>query len=365
MSLEVDVRLSLGAFRLDTAFSADGGVTALFGRSGSGKTTLVNVIAGLLAPDHGVVRVGGEPVVDTAAGLNIAMHRRRVGYVFQDARLFPHLDVRRNLLYGRWFNRGADLLSFDDAVGLLGIGDLLRRKPADLSGGEKQRVAIGRALLSNPRVLLMDEPLAALDGGRKAEILPYLERLRAETGIPILYVSHALDEVARLADTIVVLDEGKVAAVGPAEEVLSRVDLGPLTGRAEASTLLSVEVVDQDAAHGLTVAALGGQRLFLPAIEAAPGDRLRVRVRARDVALAKHRPKGLSFRNVLDGRIAEIGSEDGAYAEIAIDIGEARLRARVTQWAVDDLGLAVGDSVFALLKTVAFERRQIAPRQHS
>ena len=361
MSLDVDVRLPLGAFRLDTTFSTDGGVTALFGRSGSGKTTLVNVIAGILAPEDGVVRIAGEVVLDTARGLTVAMHRRRVGYVFQDARLFPHLDVRRNLLYGRWFNGGPDLVSLDDAVGLLGIGDLLGRKPADLSGGEKQRVAIGRALLSNPRVLLMDEPLAALDGGRKAEILPYLERLRAETGIPILYVSHALDEVARLADTIVVLDEGSVAAAGPAEDVLSRVDLGPLTGRAEASTLLTVDVVEQDTARGLTVAALEGRRLYLPAIDAMPGDRLRVRVRARDVALAIHRPDGLSFRNVLEGRIAEIGVEDGAYAEIAIDIGRTRLRARVTRWAVDELGLSVGGPVFALLKTVAFERRQIAP----
>lgn len=216
MSLDIAVRHRNGDFTLDLAFRSDARITALFGPSGSGKSTLLNVIAGLTAPDEARVAADGRVLVDTASGIAVPVHRRRVGYVFQDARLFPHLTVARNLTYGRWFTHRAERYgSFDEIVDLLGIRPLLARRPATLSGGEKQRVAIGRALLASPRLLLMDEPLASLDAARKAETLPYLERLRDDLSIPMVYVSHSLDEVRRLTDAIVHLDGGRLASPLP------------------------------------------------------------------------------------------------------------------------------------------------------
>lgn len=223
MTLDVDVTLERGAFTLKARFQAAGGVTALFGPSGSGKTTLVDLIAGLLRPDRGRIVVGGVVLVDTKQGIFIPPHRRGVGYVFQEGRLFPHLSVRNNLIYGRWMaGKAADRARFDRLVDLLGLDGLLGRRIPSLSGGEKQRVAIGRALLAEPRILLMDEPLASLDGERKQEILPVLERLRDEHETPIVYVSHSLPETARLATAIVVLEKGSVRAHGPARDIIAR-----------------------------------------------------------------------------------------------------------------------------------------------
>jgi molybdate transport system ATP-binding protein len=239
MTLEVDIRKKLGAFSLDVRFEAGSGLTALFGRSGAGKTSVINIIAGLTLPDEGRVIVNGISLVDTARGVVVPRHRRRLGYVFQEGRLFPHLSVRQNLLYGRWFSGdGGRRGDVSDALKMLGIEHLLDRRPAHLSGGEKQRVAIGRALLANPRLLLMDEPLASLDEARRQEIMPYLERLRDKSNIPIVYVSHSVAEVARLATTIIVLSEGRVVSTGPAAETMQRIDLFPLTGRAEAGALI-------------------------------------------------------------------------------------------------------------------------------
>lgn len=218
----VDVEHEQGAFRLAVAFSAPAGVTALFGRSGSGKTTLVRIVGGLVRPRHGRVVVGGETLVDTARGIVVPPHRRRIGYVFQEGRLFPHLTVRQNLLFGRWFAPRREPATEPGAiVDLLGLGHILHRRPGALSGGETQRVAIGRALLAKPRLLLMDEPLASLDDARKAEILPFIARLRDETRVPIVYVSHARAEVARLADTVVMMEDGRITAAGPAGLILS------------------------------------------------------------------------------------------------------------------------------------------------
>ena len=214
MALEVDIRHRLGAFELAATFTAEGGATALWGPSGAGKTSIVNIVAGLIAPDHGRVAVDGTVLVDRANGVFVPPRKRRIGYVFQDGRLFPHLTVRRNLLYGRLLTpKGKRFVRFDEVVGLLGIGDLLDRRPGLLSGGEKQRVAIGRALLMSPRLLLMDEPLASLDEARRAEILPYIERLRDEAKVPIVYVTHRREEVERLASTVVRLEAGRVIAV--------------------------------------------------------------------------------------------------------------------------------------------------------
>ena len=216
--LRVDVKKQLGEFSIEAAFASEGRVTGLFGASGAGKTSLINMIAGLLRPDRGRISIDGETLDDTAASVRVPVHRRRIGYVFQDARLFPHLDVRQNLDYGRRMNRLADDAAQRKRVtGLLDIGHLLDRRPGRLSGGERQRVALGRALLSRPRLLLLDEPLGSLDEERKVEILPYLVRLRDEAGIPMVYVSHDASEMRQLASQVVMLQRGRVTALGGAE----------------------------------------------------------------------------------------------------------------------------------------------------
>jgi molybdate transport system ATP-binding protein len=363
--IEVAVRHRLGAFMLDAAFAAEGGLTALLGRSGSGKTSLVNVIAGLIRPEHGRVIVEGEPLTDTGRSLFVKPKKRRIGYVFQEGRLFPHLSVRQNLLYGRWFaprgaREGGRPGDIDQVVEMLGIGGLLGRRPANLSGGEKQRVAIGRALLARPRLLVMDEPLAALDEARKAEILPYIERLRDEAGVPIVYVSHAIAEVARLATTLVVLSEGRVAAVGPTGSVMGRIDLFPLTGRAEAGAILSTRVAAHDAAFGLTELRAAAGMLRVPSLEMPVGAALRVRVRARDVMIALSPPEGLSALNVLPGTVAEIGSSNGAIVDIRLDCAGERLIARLTRRSVERLGLEPGRPVYAVIKSIAFDHHTFA-----
>src|SRR5438067_2479193 len=306
--LSVAVEHRLGDFTLDAAFASGGGLAALFGRSGSGKTSLVNAIAGLIRPTRGHVVVDGEVLTDTAAGVFVPPRRRHIGYVFQEGRLFPHLTVRQNLLYGRWFAPKAPggAGDLDQVVELLGIGALLGRQTTNLSGGEKQRVAIGRALLSRPRLLVMDEPLASLDEARKVEILPYIERLRDEIGVPIVYVSHQVAEVARLATTLVVLSEGRVAATGPTAAILGRIDLFPLTGRAEAGAILSTRVAGHDPAFGLTVLRAAAGELRVPYLDLPVGAALRVRIRARDVMIALRPPEALSALNILPGTVSEI-----------------------------------------------------------
>jgi molybdate transport system ATP-binding protein len=360
MTIAVDLRQRLGAFHLDVRFSSEGRLTALFGRSGSGKTSLVNLICGLGRPDRGRVVIDGEVLVDTEAAVFVPKHRRRVGYVFQEGRLFPHLTVRQNLLYGHWFApRAGRYVRLQDVIGLLGIGHLLARSPSLLSGGEKQRVAIGRALLTSPRLLLMDEPLASLDETRKAEILPYIERLRDETGIPIVYVSHSIPEVVRLAHTVVVMSEGRVVAAGPTAEVMSRVDLYPLTGRGEAGAVLEAVVKEHDVGSGLTALASRAGILRVPRLELAAGQSVRVRVRARDVMIATDLPTGLSALNILPCRVAEIGPDHGAVAEVALDCNGERLVARLTLHSIGSLGLVPGRAVFAVIKSVAFDRHSL------
>jgi molybdate transport system ATP-binding protein len=352
MTLEVALRHRFGRFDLDVAFQAPAGVTALFGPSGAGKSTLVNAVAGLLRPDSGRIAVDGWTLLDTASGCWLPPHRRRVGYVFQEGRLFPHLNVRQNLRYGRWFAGLADGEDFGHVVELLGLGHLLSRRPAALSGGEKQRVAIGRALLAGPRLLLMDEPLAALDEARKTEILPYLERLRDDTAIPILYVSHSLSEVGRLATTVVALDRGRTVRVGPAAEVLADPDAVPALGLREAGSILTGRVVAQHA-DGLTELEVSGGRLFLPRMEAAPGARLRVRIAAQDVILSRERPVGLSALNVLAGEVAALRPGKGPGVLVQLRIGQESLLARVTKRSAEALRLAPGVACHAIAKTVS------------
>jgi molybdate transport system ATP-binding protein len=360
MSLDVVLRHSFPGFALDVAFSAPEGVTALFGHSGSGKTTVVNAVAGLLRPDAGRVVVGDTVLLDTAAKRVVPTWRRRVGYVFQEDRLFPHLTVRQNLAFGRWFApRGARIENPDHVVEFLGIGALLDRRPGLLSGGEKQRVAIGRALLAAPRLLLMDEPLASLDEARKAEILPYLERLRDETRIPILYVSHSMPEVARLATTVVALNGGSLVRAGPAKEVLSDPEAVPVVGVREAGAVLSARVVSHDAVDDLTELAISAGRLVLPRLTAAPGAQVRVRIAAHDVMIAKSLHSDISALNVLPATVALIHEGRGPGAVVVLVVGEDRLLARLTRRSVRQLQLAPGDSCYAIIKATAIAPRDI------
>lgn len=357
--LELDVERSLGRFRLRARFQAGAGVTALFGRSGAGKSALTQVIAGLLHPDRGRVSVGGETLFDSARGIDVPAHRRRVGYVFQDGRLLPHLTVRQNLLFGRLFRRGdGGFIDLDQVVDLLGIEYLLKRRPAHLSGGEKQRVAIGRALLANPRVLLMDEPLAALEMHRKVEILQYIERLRDEVRIPIVYVSHAIEEVVRLAETVVVLSDGEVKAVGPVDEVMGRLDLRPFTGRFEGGAVIEGRVAAQDLDYGLSTVRFSGGELIIANLDALVGEPVRVRVRSRDVMLATVPPVAVSALNVLKGRVSEIRESAGA-ADVVLQVGDATVVARVTRKALDHLALAEGCEAYAIIKAIALDRHSV------
>jgi molybdate transport system ATP-binding protein len=361
MTLSVDIRQRLGQFELDATLESSGRLTALFGPSGSGKTSIVNMIGGLLRPANGKIVVDGRVLVDTEKCLFVPRHRRRIGYVFQDARLFPHMTVAQNLRYGRFFTPAAERYAdFDGVVALLGIGHLLDRKPNLLSGGEKQRVAIGRALIASPRLILMDEPLASLDDARKSEILPYIERLRDETKIPIVYVSHSIAEVARLATDVAVLSAGKVISSGPAAEILSRFDLLPVEERNEIGTLLALELVGQDQGFGLTVLRSPGGEWRLPHIDLPIGTRVRARVRARDVMIATEQPNGISALNVLAGTVAEVSAGEGADALVTVDCGGDRIVARVTRRSVHSLGLTRDRKVFAVVKAVTFDRDNTA-----
>jgi molybdate transport system ATP-binding protein len=358
--LEVDIEHRLGAFELDIHFRSGRGLTALFGRSGAGKTSIVNVIAGLVRPERGRIVVDGSVLIDTERGIKVPAHRRRVGYVFQEDRLFPHLTVRQNLLFGRWFAIGSTPAArLDDVVDLLGIGALLDRRPARLSGGEKQRVAIGRALLASPRLLLMDEPLASLDAARKDEILPYIERLRDQAGVPIVYVSHAVAEVTRLASTIVLISDGRVRVVGPLQEVMGRAELYPVAGRFEAGAVLVARVAAHDARWGLTELAGTFGKLTVPRLPTPVGASLRVRIRARDVILAASPPTEISALNVLAGRIEAVVPIENAALEVQLRLGDERLLARVTRRSGATLGLVPGREIFAVIKTVAIDRRSL------
>ena len=354
--LTVSARLSRGAFTLDAAFAAEAdGVVALFGASGAGKTTLADAIAGLVRPDAGRIALEDRVLFDSEARINLRPERRRIGYVFQDGRLFPHLSVRGNLLYGQRFApREGRYATLERIVTLLGLEALVGRRPGTLSGGERQRVALGRALMAQPALLLMDEPLAGLDVPRKAQVIDYIERLRDEIGVPIVFVSHAVDEVARLAGTIVVMAGGRVAAAGPAAEVMARLDLDPLAGIEAAGAVLDATVQRHDAAYGLTELGVAGGILRVPRLRLEPGRSLRVRVRARDVSLATAEPRETSVLNVFRGTVVEIGARRGASVDVAVDIG-ARLTARITARSADTLGLAPGSQVYALVKSVAVD----------
>ena len=351
-------RFGRDGFMLDVGFDApQTGVTALFGPSGCGKTSVLATVAGLLRPQQGRVAIGGTVVLDTARGIALPPERRRCAVVFQDARLFPNLSVETNLRYGlRRAPRDAPGPDFDEVVALLGIAPLLGRRPAGLSGGERQRVALGRALLARPRLLLMDEPLASLDAARRAEVLPFLARLRDAARLPILYVTHALEEVDALADHLVLMDHGRVVADGPVAALAARTDL-PLAARRDAGVLLdcTVGAATQD---GLARLDFAGGALVTTLHPGPPGTRLRVRMRARDIAVAIEEPRGISTQNILRGTLAGIEpAGEGQEVFLRLAIGPSVLLARITRDSVRRLGLRPGMELWALVKAVTFDHR--------
>ena len=354
--IEVDIRQQLGAFRLDIAFAADAPIVGLFGRSGSGKTSVINAIAGITRPHSGSIRINDLVLFDSATRVDLPPDRRRVGYVFQDALLFPHMDVEGNLLYGQRLRPSGERF-IDEArvVELLGLRGLLRRRPKTLSGGEKQRVAIGRALLAQPRILLMDEPLAALDVPRKAEILDYVERLRDELNIPIVYVTHSVAEITRLADTVVVLSDGKCMAAGDVDEVMGRLEVESATGRYEAGSVLDTVVAAHDPEFQLTTLAFEGGELVVPRLDAPAGERVRARIRARDVSISLGRPAEISIVNVLAARVSDIHEGTGPTVDLQLAVGGATLKARITRRSAHQLGIRAGQDLYALIKAVSLD----------
>jgi molybdate transport system ATP-binding protein len=356
--LDIAICRRQGAFDLDIVFQAPSqGVTALFGHSGSGKSSVINAIAGLSRPDAGHIRLDDTILFDSARRIDVPVEKRRVGYVFQDSRLFPHMSVLDNLLYGlRRVPQEERRIDLEPVAALLGIDPLLKRRPHTLSGGEKQRVAVGRALLAQPRILLMDEPLASLDAARKAEILPYVERLRDELNIPIVFVSHSADEVVRLATTLVLVADGRVRATGTVAELSTRLDLDGAIGGPEAGAVLDTTVVAHDPATRLTTLRFDGGELTVPLLDLRIGQPLRVRIQARDVILALEPPSLISVHNILEGRIIELGEAAGPSRDVKIDLGGSFLLARITRHSVERLRLTIGTPVFALVKSVAFDR---------
>ncbi|HEY4940585.1 MAG TPA: molybdenum ABC transporter ATP-binding protein [Rhizomicrobium sp.] len=361
MSVEIALRHEFPGFALDIAFALPKpGVTALFGASGAGKTTIVNAIAGTFRPRQGRIVINGRVVLDTEAGIFVPAAQRRTGYVFQDARLFPHMSVENNLLFG--WRRAASRASAADiehVVVLLGLRSLLQRRPRALSGGEKSRVALGRALLSSPEILLLDEPLASLDAQRRSEILPYLESLRDEMRLPMLLVSHALDEVARLADDIVVLRDGRMAAEGSVFDILTGLELPALAGSPPVGAVIPATITAHRS-DGLTALSFDGGTLYVAHLAQPVGGRLRLRVRAEEIMLALEEPRGISANNVLAAQVLALSREETSHADIQLACGATRLVARITRASAVRLGLGPGTPVFAIVKSVTVD----APAAH-
>lgn len=357
--LSVDLHHDFGGFELNVRFEApQSGATALFGPSGAGKSSILKAIAGLWRPQHCRIAFGDEVLTDTKQRIFVPPHKRRFALVFQDARLFPHLSVEKNLKYG-WSRlarhiEGAD---FDHLISLLGLGHLLHRHPRSLSGGERQRVAIGRALLSRPRLMLLDEPLSALDQARRNEILSLLERLRDKDRTPMIYVSHMAEEVARLADEMVLLSHGARVAAGRAADLFARIDLFPFTGAEDPGAVLTGIVADNDPMTKLSAIALDGGALHMlvPMAPRPTGTPVRLRIPARDVLIALQKPEGISANNVLSGRITEISPHGDGEADLAIACGGTVVLARLTAGSCNRLKLRVGTDVFAVVKSVTID----------
>ena len=350
--IEVQAHLTRGDFQLHADFAVGRGVSLLFGRSGSGKTTAADLVSGLLRPSRGRVVVNGETVSDTATGRHVPAWRRRIGYVFQNARLFPHLTVRENLLYGAR-RRGLAVDRLDETISLLDLKPRLDARPGVLSGGEARRVAIGRALLSDPALLILDEPLSGLDGARRSEILPHLDRL-ARSGPPILYITHSVEEAARLADEMLLAVDGQVFNAGPPDLAFARHDAVQAAGLGAPISVIEGRAA-LDSAGRISTVDLGGTVFHTPELDVLAGDRVRVVVDARDVALALSEPAGVSFQNRLTAQITAVETgKDGAL--VRLEGAGFRLSSLVTAQAIETLGLTPGREVVALVKATAAAR---------
>ncbi|EMB4080011.1 molybdenum ABC transporter ATP-binding protein ModC [Klebsiella aerogenes] len=348
--LELDFSQTLGNHCLEVHETLPAsGITAIFGVSGAGKTSLINAISGLTQPQQGRIVLNGRVLNDARQRICLAPEKRRIGYVFQDARLFPHYKVRGNLKYGMAKSMAAQ---FDKLVALLGIEHLLERLPGSLSGGEKQRVAIGRALLTAPELLLLDEPLASLDIPRKRELLPYLQRLAREIHIPMLYVSHSLDEIQHLADNVLVLEAGKVKAFGDLETVWSSSVMHPWLPQEQQSTILNVSVIAQHPQYAMTALALGDQQLWVNQLAREPGEAARIRIQASDVSLVLEHPRQTSIRNILRAQVVGCVETNGQI-EVQLTVSGRTLWARISPWARDDLGVTPGQWLYAQIKSVS------------
>ncbi len=358
--IELRFRKQLGALELDVDVALPAqGISALFGRSGAGKTSLINAVAGIVTPDDGVIRVGDRVFFDRARGVDLALEQRGIGYVFQDARLFPHLNVAGNLRYGLKRSRDTQAIEWSSVIDVLGLAHLLDRRPHHLSGGERQRVALGRALLRQPALLLMDEPLASLDAPRKAEVLPYIERLAHEFDLPVLYVSHSIDEVTRLARHLVIVSEGRTVASGELAHIMSLPEHSPLVGRYEAGSVIDCAVAQHDDRYGMTTLRFADGQIRVPRVDLATGTPVRVRIRARDVALALTQPVDVSITNQLAGHVLSMTPREGPYVDVAVDLGSTSIRALITRESCDRLQLAIGMRVWAMVKSVALDSRSV------
>jgi molybdate transport system ATP-binding protein len=352
--LEIELHKQRGEFKLDVAFTApNGSIVALFGPSGCGKSTTIDLIAGLLEPDRGRIEVNGRVLFDLQRGIHIAAERRRIGYVFQDARLFPHLTAEQNLRYGlRRARPNGEGIEFAPTVDLLGLGALLQRRPHQLSGGERQRVAIGRALLSQPRLLLLDEPLAALDFARRDEVLPYLERLRNYLRIPMVYVSHQFDEVLRLATHVVLMDRGQSLAAGSLTSISMHPSLSALIGVDAIGAVVEARVDSVNESTGLALVTIGRSQVHIDSAGLVSGQGVRLQLLARDLILAVEPPRGLSVRNVLEAVVTRLSPDEQHATLVELDAGGVTLLSRITTPAATQLRLKVGSNVWVLVKTM-------------
>lgn len=352
MSIAVNIEKTVGDFQLKTEFYADIGITAIFGPSGAGKSTLVNLIAGLVKPDSGYIKILNEVIFESQLKINVPANKRGIGFVFQDARLFPHMRVESNLKYSNRFGRKGHLSSFTEIVEVLNLAQVLHRLPGNLSGGEKQRVAIGRALLSNPKILILDEPLTGLDEGLKAEVIPYLEFVRDNFKIPILYISHSQSEVVRLSDRIVVLEKGRILEHGKTLQILSSFSVAKKLGLRDLSSFVEAKV-SKHASDGITELDFAGSKLFLPKIDAILGSKVYLRILAKDITLAIEKPKKISALNILQGKVDEVILGNGPGAIVGIEVGGHKLTTRITQRSLNAMNLKLGQTCFAFLKTVS------------
>jgi molybdate transport system ATP-binding protein len=361
--LKVSVQTRRGSFALEAQFDAPvPGVVALFGRSGSGKSTLINVIAGLLQPAAGSISLNGRVLLDTVQHIQVPAEQRRVGYVFQDARLFPHLSVAANLSYGLRRSRATRFISLDEVASLLGLGPLMQRRTHRLSGGERQRVAIGRALLSQPQLLLLDEPLASLDASRREEVLPYLESLRDQLSIPMVYVSHDFDEVWRLATQLVLMADGRALAQGSVADMSLHPELRAIVGADAVGSIVDGLALGVASDSGLMRVQVGSGELKVEGLGGATGKSLRVQLLARDIIVATEKPEHLSVRNALKGIVAQVNGDSDGSDMIFIDIGGAIIMSRITKAATRDLKLVPGKTVWALVKSVSLRRHVLERR---